>query len=208
MSERPKLVLATRNVHKVEEMRALLGGLDVEVMSAADFPELGDVEENSETLEGNAVKKAYEVSMATGLPALADDTGLEVDALDGAPGVLSARYAGDDATYDDNNRRLLDELSGVEAGERGAVFRCVIALALGGDVETVEGRTEGTIATAPRGDGGFGYDPLFVPEGGALSYAEMSPEEKNAISHRGRAMRAAREMVAALIAGGPAPGAD
>lgn len=201
MSERVELVLATRNSHKVEEMRALLNDLGVDVLSAADLPELEEVVENSDTLEGNAVKKAYEVSMATGLPALADDTGLEVDALDGAPGVMSARYAGEDATYDDNNRRLLEELSAVPTGERGAVFRCVIALALGGDVETVEGRTEGTIIAEPRGDGGFGYDPLFVPGGGELSYAEMSPEQKNAVSHRGKAMRAAREMVAALVSG-------
>lgn len=199
MTAPTRLVLATRNPHKVSELTSLLAGLNVEVLSARDFPDLAEVVEDSETLEGNAIKKAFEVSLATSLPALADDTGLEVPALGGAPGVLSARYAGDEATYDDNNRKLLSELSGVAAADRRATFRCVVALALGGDVETVEGRTDGTIGYELRGGGGFGYDPLFVPDGGEASYAEMSPDEKNAVSHRGKAMRAAREMIADML---------
>jgi XTP/dITP diphosphohydrolase len=141
------------------------------------------------------------IASATGLTALADDTGLEVEALSGAPGVVSARYAGPGATYEDNNRKLLSELSGVPPERRTAAFRCVIALAIpGGEVETVEGRTSGRILEIPRGAAGFGYDPIFLPESCRKTYAEMSPSEKNSLSHRGKAIRAALAVIAKLYA--------
>ncbi len=178
----------------------MLSDLDVEILSFRDFPDLPEVVEDGGTLEDNAVKKAREISQATGLPALADDTGLEVAALGGAPGVISARYAGEACSYDDNNHKLLTELKTVPDEERGAAFRCVIALATpSGEVTTVEGRTDGVILWEARGDAGFGYDPVFLPNGHALSYAEMSQDEKNAVSHRGRALRGARELIARMM---------
>lgn len=195
-----KLILATRNVHKIGELSAMLSDLNVEILSFRDFPDLPEVVEDGETLEDNAIKKAREVSDATGLPALADDTGLEVAALGGAPGVISARYAGEACSYDDNNRKLVHELEGVPDEERKAAFRCVVALATpSGEVTTVEGRTDGVILQKPRGDMGFGYDPLFLPNGHTLSYAEMSQDEKNTVSHRGRALEKARELIARVM---------
>lgn len=195
-----KLVIATRNKHKVEEIGDILSGLDVELVLSSEFPDVPDVEEDGATLEANAVKKACVVSDATGLPALADDTGLEVDALGGAPGVYSARYSGEPPDYRRNNDKLLRELDGVPEAERTARFRCVVALARpGADVTTVEGVTAGRILTERRGAGGFGYDPLFLPEGHERTYAEMSAAEKNALSHRGKAVRAARGLVEAAL---------
>jgi XTP/dITP diphosphohydrolase len=195
-----KLVLATRNRHKVEELSRMLDDLDLEVLSFRDLPNLPDVVEDGATLEENAVKKAQAVAEATGLPALADDTGLEVESLDGAPGVLSARYAGPDATYEDNNSKLLAALADTPSSARRAVFRCVVAVAIPENgVRTVEGRTPGTILERPRGSGGFGYDPIFLPDGHHRTYAEMAADEKNAVSHRGRAARAARELLATLL---------
>jgi XTP/dITP diphosphohydrolase len=193
------VVLATRNPNKVKELSELLGDLDVRLLSSSDFPDLPEIVEDGSTLDENAIKKAEAVSAATGLPALADDTGLEVAALGGAPGVLSARYAGPSATYDDNNRKLLSELEGVPPGKRRAVFRCVVALAVPGrGVSVVEGRTEGTIIEGPRGGGGFGYDPVFLPDGGDRTYAELAPAEKNVQSHRGKAVVKVRVLIAAL----------
>jgi XTP/dITP diphosphohydrolase len=195
-----KLVLATRNRHKVAELSRMLADLGLELLSCRDFPDLPEVVEDGATLRENAVKKALEVSRATGVAALADDTGLEVEKLGGAPGVFSARYAGPDATYDDNNRKLLKELAGVPASGRRATFRCVVALVVPGqDAVTAEGRTGGTILDRPRGQGGFGYDPVFLPDGHELTYAEMAGGEKNAVSHRGKALRAARELLVALL---------
>ncbi len=195
-----QLVLATRNEHKVREIRGILEGLDVELLSFLDLPDMPDVIEDGATLDENAVKKAVEVAAATGLPSLADDTGLEVDALGGAPGVRSARYAGPACDYGANNTKLLAELSCVDDARRSAAFRCVVALAKrDGLVGTVEGRTTGTIIRARQGDGGFGYDPLFRPDGYERTYAEMSDTEKNAISHRGRAVRASRRLVEELL---------
>jgi XTP/dITP diphosphohydrolase len=197
-----QLVLATRNEHKVREIRSILDGLDVELLSFHDLPELPEVVEDGGTLDENAVKKAVEIARATGLAALADDTGLEVDALDGAPGVRSARYAGPLCDSDANNAKLLAELDGVDAPLRSAAFRCVIALATpDGLVGTVEGRTRGRIIGERRGDGGFGYDPVFMPDGHDRTYAEMGADEKNAISHRGRALRASRRLVEELVRG-------
>jgi XTP/dITP diphosphohydrolase len=186
-----RLVLATANPDKAAEIRAVLldAGLDVELVPRpADVPE---VDETGTTLEDNARLKAVALCEATGLPAVADDTGLAVDALDGAPGVASARYAGEDATYADNVEKLLGALVDVAAPERTARFSTV-ALAHFPDGREVAaiGQVEGIIATEARGSGGFGYDPLFVPvEGDGRSFAEMSPDEKHRVSHRGRAFR-------------------
>lgn len=182
------IVLASRNKHKIEELRAVLGELGIELKSALDFKELQEVEENEPTLEGNALKKARYVYEHTGLPALADDTGLEVDALAGRPGVYSARYAGENATYQDNVDRLLKELNGVAEDERGARFRTVIAFISDEGEHVVEGICRGDILARSRGDQGFGYDPVFRPEGYDLTFAELDQQEKNKISHRGRAV--------------------
>lgn len=199
---RPRLVLATRNRHKASEIGAILSGFEIELLSARDFPDVPEVEEDGETLDANAVKKAEVIAAATGLPALADDTGLSVDALGGAPGVVSARYAGPGATYEDNNRKLLGELQGLPLSRRGATFRCVVAVAVPGRVaRTVEGRTRGIIIEKPRGGAGFGYDPLFLPDGHVRTYAEMAAAEKNEVSHRGKALRAARRLIADLLTG-------
>jgi XTP/dITP diphosphohydrolase len=199
----PELVLATRNPHKIREMSELLADSGITVLSVGDFPDVPDVVEDGATLEENAVKKAATVAAATGHPALADDTGLEVDALGGAPGVLSARYAGPRATYADNNRKLLGALAGVPPPRRRATFRCVVALAVpGAAVRTVEGSTAGVILEAPRGEAGFGYDPVFQPDGFARTYAEMDASAKNAVSHRGKAVRAAIRLVRDVLVGG------
>jgi XTP/dITP diphosphohydrolase len=186
-----KLVLATANPDKAAEIRAVLrdAGLEVELVARPD--DVSDVDETGTTLEDNARLKAVALCEATGLPAVADDTGLEVDALGGAPGVLSARYAGDDVTYADNVAKLLRELAGVDAAARTARFSTV-ALARWPDGREVAaiGEVEGVIATEVRGEGGFGYDPVFVPiEGDGRTFAEMSAEEKHRVSHRGRAFR-------------------
>jgi len=181
-----RLVVASKNQDKVREMEAVLLGLGLvgEIVTDLRWP---DVEETESTLEGNALLKARAVAAATGLPALADDTGLEVDALGGAPGVRSARYAGESASYADNVRALLDRLSGER--HRSARFRTVLALVIPDGHEIVaEGVLEGTIIDEPRGDSGFGYDPVFDVDGRTL--AELDAGEKNAISHRGRALRA------------------
>ena len=186
-----KLVLATANPDKAAEIRAVLldAGLAVELVPRPhDVPE---VEEDGATLEDNARLKAVALCDATGLPAVADDTGLAVDALGGAPGVHSARYAGEDATYADNVEKLLRELAGVDAPERTARFSTV-ALARWPDGREVAaiGEVEGVIAAAARGEAGFGYDPVFVPvEGDGRTFAEMTAGEKHRVSHRGRAFR-------------------
>lgn len=182
-----KLVIATRNRHKLEEIEAIFNVPGMEVLSAFDFPDVPDVEETGTTFEENAALKAQALSDATGLIALADDTGLEVDALNGAPGVYSARYAGEPTDYAANNVKLLSELQ--DKTSRTARFRSVIALCIpGDDMRYVEGVCEGSIATGPKGEGGFGYDPLFIPEGETRAFAEMAADEKNKISHRGRAL--------------------
>ena len=182
-----QLVAATANPHKLTEIAAILGSA-VELLPRPD--DLGEVVEDGDTLEANARLKAAAVCGHTGQAAVADDTGLEVGALGGAPGVKSARYAGEHADDADNRRKLLAELEG--SADRSAHFRtvAVVAFPSGGEV-LAEGTTTGTIAVAPQGDGGFGYDPVFVPDGGdGRTFAEMSPDEKNAVSHRGRAFRA------------------
>jgi XTP/dITP diphosphohydrolase len=188
-----RLVVASANPDKAREIRGLLGGVDgVELLPRPES--VPEVEETGTTLVENARLKARALMEATGTAAVADDTGLEVEALDGAPGVYSARFAGEHATYADNVSKLLRELAarGATAPERRrASFRTVALVAYPDGSELVaDGEVRGTIAAAPRGDGGFGYDPVFVPDGGdGRSFAELTPEEKHALSHRGRAFR-------------------
>jgi XTP/dITP diphosphohydrolase len=183
-----RLLVATGNQGKLRELRELLAGSVEELRCLADFPDLPAVVEDGATFAENAVKKARAAALATGLPAVADDSGLVVDALGGQPGVLSARYAGDGADDAANNARLLDAMAGVPARERTAAFCCVIAFCQpDGSCQTFAGRLSGLILEAPVGSGGFGYDPLFlVPEYGK-TLAELSLAVKNRISHRGRA---------------------
>jgi XTP/dITP diphosphohydrolase len=195
MSTPSRLVLGTGNPGKVDELRALLSDLPIEVVPGHTLDDPPDVVEDAETLAGNAQKKASAYHERTGLPALADDTGLEVAALDGGPGVHTARFAGPDCTPDDNKQKLLDVLDGVD--DRRARFRTVVALVdTDGPARTFEGICEGTITTVPRGDGGFGYDPLFQPDGHDRTFAEMDAEAKNKISHRRRALDALRQFLA------------
>lgn len=197
-----KLLIATRNRDKVREIRALLADLSVELLTPDDLAGLPEVDEDAPTLEGNAIKKARTLFEASGLPAIADDTGLEVDALGGAPGVYSSRFAGPGATYEDNVQKLLQVMQDIPEEKRGARFRTVAAFAHAGGVETVEGVCEGIILRHPRGTNNFGYDPVFyVPELGK-TMAEMTLDEKNRISHRARAMRQLRERLAAYFASG------
>ncbi len=183
------IVLASRNEHKIEELRATLAPLGIELKSTYDFPELEEVEEDADTLEGNALKKARYVHNQTGLPALSDDTGLEVDALNGRPGVFSARYAGENASYQDNVDKLLDELADIPMERRGAQFRTVAAFVTDGDSYTFEGVCRGVIISEERGSGGFGYDPVFLPAAYTETFAELEPTIKNKISHRGKAIQ-------------------
>jgi XTP/dITP diphosphohydrolase len=184
-----EIVLASRNPNKIEELRELLSLPDLRVLSTADFPELEEVDEDALTLEGNALKKAHYVAMVTGLPSLADDTGLEVSALNGAPGVYSARYAGEQASYDDNVEKLLSEMEDIE--QRKAQFRTVVAFVDADKQWIFEGICTGHISRYRKGVKGFGYDPIFVPDGFEQSFAEMGSKQKNSISHRGLAMKEA-----------------
>jgi XTP/dITP diphosphohydrolase len=190
------VVLATRNPHKAAELAAILAGLPVRILTMDEFPGVPDVVEDGDTCEANAIKKAAAVSQATGLLAVADDTGLEVDALGGRPGVYAARYAGPKATYEDNCRKLLAELSGVPAERRTARFITVAAVASASEkVDVMSGTLDGRISEVPAGTRGFGYDPVFyVPELGK-TLAEISPEEKNRISHRAKAFAQVRKLL-------------
>jgi XTP/dITP diphosphohydrolase len=184
-------VLATANPDKAAEIAAVLEESGAPVVLEARDPSIADVEETGATLEENARLKAVAIVTATGRPAIADDTGLEVDALDGAPGVHSARFAGEDATYADNCALLLERLDGVAAEQRTARF-ATVAIARWPDGREIAalGTVDGTITLAPRGEHGFGYDPVFAPvEGDGRTFAEMTPDEKHAVSHRGRAFR-------------------
>jgi XTP/dITP diphosphohydrolase len=182
------IVLASHNRDKAVEFRGIFGDLGIELQTLDAYPQVGPIEENAPTLEGNALKKAREVFLLTGIPSLADDTGLEVRYLNDAPGVLSSRYAGPGATYSDNIRKLLNDLRGVPPRRRGAQFRCVLALVAGkGKEDLAEGNCRGVILERPQGKGGFGYDPLFLPQGFSQTFAEMDLSLKNTISHRARA---------------------
>jgi XTP/dITP diphosphohydrolase len=198
-----KLVLATNNQDKVREMKNLLDDLDIEILTSKDFNDFPDIEETGTTLEENAILKAEGIFTATGLPSLADDSGLEVDYLDGAPGVYSSRYAGPGCTYDDNNRKLLQAMRGFPMEQRKARFRCVIAICFGqGDTQLVEGKAEGYISEKiSTADHGFGYDPVFFYPPHGKTFAELTLDEKNAISHRGLALKAARQILEQRLAG-------
>lgn len=194
-----KLLVATRNRHKLDEIRQIFALPGLELLAADELPGLPeDVVEDADTFEGNALKKARELCAASGLWTLADDSGLEVAALNNAPGVYSARYAGEPCSYPANNAKLLRELQGV--ADRRARFRCAIALrAPDGREWTVDGSCNGQIILEARGSNGFGYDPLFVPDGYGLTFAELDGETKNRISHRGHALRRAAAEWHALL---------
>jgi XTP/dITP diphosphohydrolase len=196
-----ELVLATRNRNKVIELVALLGDLGITIRTLDEFPDAPDVVEDGDTCEANAVKKARVIAEFTGLPAVADDTGLEVDALGGRPGVYAARYAGEDATYEDNCRKLLRELTGVPREQRTARFLTVAAIALTSDgIRVAQGTLEGVIAEEASGTLGFGYDPVFfIPKLGK-TLAQLSVDQKNTISHRAKAFAKVREMLSASSA--------
>jgi XTP/dITP diphosphohydrolase len=193
------LLLATQNADKVKEIRQALSDLDIKIVSADQIDTVPDVIEDRPTLEGNAEKKAVELSKATRLFALADDTGLEVDALDGAPGVYSSRYAGPNATYDDNVDKLLQAMRDIPDSDRSARFRTVMVLTDGKEIKRVDGICNGIILTERRGTQGFGYDPIFWVPGYEKTFAEMSIDEKNAISHRGRALAKIHDVIQNLI---------
>jgi XTP/dITP diphosphohydrolase len=169
-------------------MSETFSGTDIKILTPDDFPQCLEVEEDGKTFEANAVKKAVYISKCTGMTAIADDSGLEVYALNGAPGVFSARYAGESANDSANCEKLLYEMRGLPDERRKARFACCIAVASGDDVRTFVGHAEGKIGTEPIGDKGFGYDPLFYPEGHSRTFAAMSDDEKNALSHRGKAL--------------------
>lgn len=197
-----KILIASRNAHKIQEIREIFDLPGVEWVSTSDYPDLADVVEDGDTFEANSIKKATELAKATGLWALADDSGLEVTALGNTPGVYSARFAGEPCNHARNNEKLLHELSGKT--DRSARFRCVATLSdPGGRTETVSGSCPGRIVDVLRGAKGFGYDPLFVPDGYDTTFAEMGNEQKNKLSHRGRALALAKEKWGALIATNP-----
>ncbi len=195
-----KLVFASHNQDKVVELQDALSGLPLEVSSARDHPQVGEIEETGATLEENALLKARTLFQATGVLCLADDTGLEVEALGGAPGVRSARYGGPEQSYEKNLTKLLAEMSQFPPDERRARFRTVIAIVFPDASELVmEGVCEGLILSEPRGESGFGYDPVFFIPERSKTFAEMSLEEKQELSHRGRAMRKARSMLVSFL---------
>ncbi len=197
MSQESELLVATHNEGKTRELAALLAGLPLKLRGLSELPWIGEAEETGATFEENAVLKARHYGSLSGLRTLADDSGLEVDALGGAPGVYSARYGGRGISYAERMALLLEALEATGDKERRARFVCVIALAdpRTGEVKTFEGVCEGRIADAPRGTGGFGYDPLFVPEGFTESFGELPPEIKQSLSHRARALSKARQFL-------------
>ena len=197
-----EVLIATHNRYKVQEISSLLADIRWSVKSLSDFPGVPNTIEDLPTLEGNALKKASEGFRATGILTIADDTGLECYYLELKPGVLSARYAGENATFADNNAKLLNALKGVPPRRRNARFRTVIAIVGKGIQKVVEGKLEGTIGEFPRGTNGFGYDPLFIPRGSKKTYAEMSLEEKNNISHRAMAVANAIEVLKGIESNG------
>ena len=196
-----ELVLATRNHNKVTELVALLDDQGITIHTLDEFPDAPDVIEDGDTCEANAVKKARIIAEFTGLPAVADDTGLEVEALGGRPGIYAARYAGEDATYEDNCRKLLRELKGVPREQRSARFLTVAAIALPADgVRVAQGTLDGVIVEEASGTLGFGYDPVFLIPALGKTLAQLSADQKNAISHRAKAFAKVREMLRASMA--------
>ena len=194
-----KIVLATHNHDKEIELKHSLRGLGVEICSLSEYPDIGEIEETGTTLLENSLLKAHTVYDRTGLPAIADDTGLEVDALDGAPGVYSARFAGADATYEDNLNKLLFSMEEVSEERRSARFRTVISFVDGNQELWTEGHIDGKIIDFPRGNAGFGYDPVFYIPQLEKTFAELSTEEKNKISHRGLALQKLRKILVNVL---------
>lgn len=194
-----QIVLATKNQGKIKEMRALLAPLHIEVLSLADFASIKDAEENGKTFCDNAIIKAKYYYSHTHVACLADDSGLEVDALDGRPGVYSARYSGEGATDESNNQKILSEMKQVAIENRTARFRCAMALVDGDMTLTTDGTCEGILLDELRGEGGFGYDPLFYVPRFKRTLAELTSDEKNAISHRGQAVRKMADKIAKLV---------
>ncbi|MEN6388918.1 MAG: XTP/dITP diphosphatase [Syntrophomonas sp.] len=191
-----KLLLATRNRHKKQELGVMLEGLDIEVLTLDEVPELPEVVEDGASFSENAEKKALVTARASGFICLADDSGLEVKALNGQPGVYSARFAGPQADDRMNNEKLVELLKEIDPAQRAARFVCVIAIAdPRGKVQVVEGECPGSITLNARGSAGFGYDPLFIPDGYQQTFAEIGSEEKNQISHRGQALRKALPLI-------------
>lgn len=194
-----RIVLATHNRDKLSEMQHVLSVLKARLYTLDDFPAIGDIAETGETLMENAFIKARTVNQQSGLPAIADDTGLEVDALNGAPGVYSARYAGDSATYNDNVVKLLQDLKHLPIQQRTARFRSVVSYVNGVIELWAEGTVDGIITDIPRGSRGFGYDPVFLIPRLNKTFAELSTEEKNKISHRGLALGKLRKLLTKTI---------
>jgi len=191
-----RLLIATRNKNKFSEMREALEGISWELIPAFEFPGAPEVEEDGKTLEENSMKKARMLSEFTGLPALADDTGLFVEALGGQPGIYAARFAGEKCSYEDNVRKMLGLMRGIEGRRRKATFRTVITIFYPDrPAQQVAGEVAGVITEEARGGEGFGYDPIFQPDGFSKVFAELSPEEKNEISHRGLALVKAKELL-------------
>ncbi|MEA1962102.1 MAG: XTP/dITP diphosphatase [Bacillota bacterium] len=194
-----QLLIATRNKHKKKEIQEIIDGLNIELLGLDDVDELPEIIEDGQTFEENAIKKASVTAKLTGITTLADDSGLVVDVLSGQPGIYSARFAGLNADDEKNNQKLLGMMDQVDQDQRTARFVCVVALATPeGKTQTVEGRCEGKIATNPHGADGFGYDPLFIPEGFEQSFAQLGADAKNLISHRGIALAAIRPILEAL----------
>lgn len=193
------LLIGTGNLDKARELEALLSGLPVEVKGLADFRGVAAPEETEDSFEGNALLKAQYYHERFGVWCVADDSGLEVEALDGAPGVYSARYAGEDCSYEDNNLKLLKVLEDAPGEKRRARFVCCAALAGEGIARAVRGTVEGRIAFECRGSNGFGYDPLFIPQGGEKTFGEMEPEEKQRLSHRANAFTKMRTVLESLL---------
>ena len=206
MAEQSGLLVATHNEGKVRELTRMLAGLPLRVRRLAEWPDIPEAEETGATFEENAVLKALHYSARAGLLTLSDDSGLEVAALGGAPGVFSARYGGPSATYPERMARLLAEVEAAGGSERAARFVCVIALAdpSTGEVRTFEGVCAGRLADKPRGTGGFGYDPVFIPDGHAQTFGELPAETKQTLSHRARAAAKAREHIRRTLSSRPA----
>ncbi len=194
------LLIATRNSKKKRELQTILDDWDVKLLTLDDVEEMPEIEEDGATFTENAIKKAQIISALSGFITLADDSGLEVDALGGAPGIFSARFSGLDADDEKNNRKLMALMQNISEVNRTARFVCVIAIATPeGSVQTAQGVCTGKIEMVRRGQGGFGYDPLFIPSGYNKTFAELSDEEKNKISHRGKALREAKPLLQQIL---------
>jgi XTP/dITP diphosphohydrolase len=200
-----RIVLSSGNRDKLKEVTQILSARWLEIVPLSGFPGAPDPREGKDSLKDNALKKARLARDFTGLPSVGDDTGLEVDILEGRPGVLSSRYAGENATYADNVKKLLEILQSIPKEQRTARFRCVVALALPSGTEKIfRGQCPGHIAFEPRGQNGFGYDPIFVPEGKKSSFAQLSPVLKNRLSHRGRALSSLKRHLRKMYLQSPA----